>query len=427
MNSGSDRLDHALARAFMTALLHQGLIVLALLAVLGAAWVCLRAWAPAAPLLGRVRSALGPAVPAAPAAPAVLTPAEPTGRRLLRIGFGVLWLIDGILQAQPNMPAGLPSQVIEPTAGTSPPWVQHVVHWGQAAWVSHPVPAGSAVVWIQVGLGVWLLGAPRGTLSRLAGLASVGWGLVVWVFGESFGGIFAPGLTWLTGAPGAVLIYVAAGALIALPPRTWRSPRAGQLTLAGLGLFLAVMAGLQAQPSLGYWRGTSYGQSGPLASMVQAMSRTPQPGFLSAWVAAFGSFDEAHGFAVNLFVVAALAVTGAAFLSGRPWLIRPALIGFTVLCLADWVLVEDLGFLGGLGTDPNSMIPFILLASGGYLALTRPAPLAAEAETEAMASAAATPEAAARAVLAAGPFYPERRWCAPRTLLGGAAGSTFRS
>jgi len=48
-----------------------------------------------------------------------------------------------------------------------------------------------------------------------------------------------------------------------------------------------------------------------------------------------------------------------------------------VLCLADWVLVEDLGFLGGLGTDPNSMIPFILLASGGYLALTRPATLTA--------------------------------------------------
>ena len=38
---------------------------------------------------------------------------------------------------------------------------------------------------------------------------------------------------------------------------------------------------------------------------------------------------------------------------------------------ADWVLIEDLGFLGGLGTDPNSMIPMALLAAGGYLALTR--------------------------------------------------------
>jgi cytochrome oxidase Cu insertion factor (SCO1/SenC/PrrC family) len=41
-----------------------------------------------------------------------------------------------------------------------------------------------------------------------------------------------------------------------------------------------------------------------------------------------------------------------------------------VLCLANWVLVQDFGFLGGLGTDPNSMIPFILLFSAGYLALT---------------------------------------------------------
>ena len=57
-----------------------------------------------------------------------------------------------------------------------------------------------------------MLAASRGPLSRLAGLASVGWGLVVWVFGEAFGSIFAPGLTWLFGAPGAVLIYCVAGA-----------------------------------------------------------------------------------------------------------------------------------------------------------------------------------------------------------------------
>jgi protein SCO1/2 len=88
-------------------------------------------------------------------------------------------------------------------------------------------------------------------------------------------------------------------------------------------------------------------------------------------VSAFGTFTAAHGFAVNLFAVAALAVTGAAFVSGQPRLIRPALIFFVVLCLADWVLIEDFGFFGGLGTDPNSMIPFGLLAVAGYLALVR--------------------------------------------------------
>ncbi len=367
MNSGSDRSDPAVAAAFRAALLHQGLIALLILAVLAAAWAVMRA---------RHRGS----APAAPIAPGrrvvVLAGAEPAGRRLLRIGFGLLWLFDGILQAQPAMPTGLPSQVVEPTAGVSAPWVQHLVRLGQTGWIHHPVPAASAAVWIQIGLGSWLLAAPRGTLSRLAGLASVAWGVIVWVFGESFGGIFAPGLTWLTGAPGAVLIYVVAGVMIALPWGAWASPRLGQLTLAGLGLFLAVMAGLQAQPSLGYWQGTSYGQPGPLATMVQSMAQTPQPGFLSRWVAAFGALDQAHGFAVNLFAVTALAAVGAAFLSGRRWLIRPGLIAFTALCLADWVLIQDLGFLGGVGTDPNSMIPFILLAWAGYLALRRPTALA---------------------------------------------------
>jgi hypothetical protein len=59
-----------------------------------------------------------------------------------------------------------------------------------------------------------MLAAEHGRLSRLAGLVSVGWAAVVWVFGEAFGGLFAPGLTVLFGAPGAVLFYAVAGALL---------------------------------------------------------------------------------------------------------------------------------------------------------------------------------------------------------------------
>jgi cytochrome oxidase Cu insertion factor (SCO1/SenC/PrrC family) len=138
------------------------------------------------------------------------------------------------------------------------------------------------------------------------------------------------------------------------------------------------MAVLQAWPGRGFWQGTAHGQPGTLAGMTSSMTPTPQPHILSAWITAFTGFDEAHGYAVNLFAVAALAVTGAAFLSGRRLLIGPVLAGFIALCLADWVLVEDFGFLGGLGTDPNSMLPFALLAVGGYLALTS-APAAAQA------------------------------------------------
>jgi hypothetical protein len=301
--------------------------------------------------------------------------AEPAGRTVLRLGFGALWVLDGILQAQPMMVTGLPSRVVEPAAASSPPWVRDLVHWGVAAWSDHPLLAATAAVWIQAGLGLWLLVARGGPLSRLAGLASAGWGLTVWVFGEAFGGVFAPGLTWMSGAPGAALLYCAAWVLIALPVRAWRPAKLGRFLLPGTGLLVTGMAVLQAWPGRGFWQGTLDGRPGTLTGMIQAMSTTSQPRPLAAAVAGFGAFTAAHGFTVNLFTVVALAAVGACFLSARPALARIAATGFTVVCLADWVLVQDLGFLGGLGTDPNSMIPYVLLAWAGYAALSRP-PLA---------------------------------------------------
>jgi cytochrome oxidase Cu insertion factor (SCO1/SenC/PrrC family) len=356
MNSGLDVTNPVLVAAFRAALLHQGLIVLALLAVLSVAWAGARLLDPA----GRAGS------------PVV---AEAAGRRLLRVSFGILWIFDGLLQAQPAMAAGLPSDVIQPTAASSPAWVQHVVNWAGTTWSYHPIQAGAAAVWIQVGIGAWLLAAPRGTSSRLAGLASAGWGLVVWVFGEAFGGIFAPGLTWLFGAPGAVVFYCVAGALVAAPERYWRTPELGRKIVAGMGLFFAGMAVLQAWPGRGFWAGSQHGRPGTLAGMVQSMAGTHQPALFAGWVAGFASFSAAHGFAVNLVAVIALAAIGAGLLIGQGLPLRLSLILMIALCLADWVLIEDFGFFGGLGTDPNSMLPILALASGGYLALTHlPAP-----------------------------------------------------
>src|SRR5580692_7241149 len=148
------------------------------------------------------------------------------------------------------MAIGLPSQVIEPTAASSPHWVQHVVNWAGTTWSYHPMQAGASAVWIQIGIGLWMLAAPRGRLSRLAGLASACWGLLVWVFGEAFGGIFAPGLTWLFGAPGAVLFYCLAGTLVALPDRAFATPRTGRIMVRSCGIFFLAMAVLQAWPGV---------------------------------------------------------------------------------------------------------------------------------------------------------------------------------
>ncbi|MDQ2876017.1 MAG: SCO family protein [Actinomycetota bacterium] len=286
-----------------------------------------------------------------------------------------MWIIDGILQAQPQMVSGLPSGVVQPAAAASPRWVQHLVDLGSTTWTFHPVQAAASAVWIQAGLGLWLIAASTGWWSRLGGVVSVAWGLIVWVFGEAFGGIFAPGLTWMSGAPGAVVLYVAAGAAIALPLRAWAGPRPGRLIVAGVGLLWAGLAVLQAWPGRGYWQGPG----GALTGIVQNMAHASQPRGQAAMVSAFASFTSAHGFAVNLFAVITLGLLSLAFLSGQPRLLRVAVPIAVVFCLADWGLIQDFGVPGGLGTDPNSMVPWVLLLGGGYLAVTRVPDMAAAA------------------------------------------------
>lgn len=396
MGSNPGAAGAFLAAAFRSALVHQLAVIAVIALVLLTAWSVLR-WR----------------VPAAPGAGAAAWREEPPARRVLRVGFGGLWLFDGILQIQPGMPAGLADQVIKPAAASSPHWVQTLVGWGVTLWDYHPVTAAASAVWIQAGIGLALLLAPRGPWSRLAALAGAGWGLVVWAFGESFGGIFAPGLSALFGAPGAALLYAVAGALLALPGTAWRRRRPARALLGAAGVFFLLMAVLQAWPSSRFWDGTVAGKPGPLAAMIQQMASTPQPRVLASLVTSFGDLAQSHGFAVNLVAVIVFAAGGAALCAtaARParrpaadgpaspggQVQRYAVVTLAACCLVIWLLCEDLGLFGGLGTDPNSMPPLILLFTAGYAGLApAPEPVAAE-------------PAAADAPVSAAPAVPRLR------------------
>ncbi len=344
--------------AFHTTLLFQGLIVLVIAGLVLLAWSFIRRMQLERPKATQ---------------PVPVLPPEPVARRLLRICFGLLWILDGILQGQPGMPMGMVPKVIRPALAGSPAWVHDLVNDATAIWIRHPPSAAAGAVWIQVGIGVWLLAAPRGSWSRLGGLVSVGWGLVVWVFGEAFGGIFGPGYSVLFGAPGAALLYCVAGVLIALPERLWLTSRLGRRVGQVTGLFLVGMAVLQAWPNRGFWlgQGPHADNSRTLVAMVTQMAKTPQPHWLSSWVAGFGAFDAAHAWGVNLFVVIVLAGVGLGLLTARRTLVAVAVTAGVLGCLVDWVLIEDLGFFGGVGTDPNSMIPLAVVLVAGYVAMSR--------------------------------------------------------
>jgi cytochrome oxidase Cu insertion factor (SCO1/SenC/PrrC family) len=369
MSTGLPANNSTVVHDFQSALVHQALVVVLILMLLAVAWNLLRA----AELRRAMSNARSDGQPVASTPPLAAATFEPAARRLLRIGFGLLWILDGLLQAQSSMPLGMTTQVIQPSASTSPSWVQHLVNFGGTIWNDHPVTAATAVVWIQFGIGVWLLVAPRGWWSRSGGIVSAGWALAVWVFGEAFGGIFAPGLSFLNGAPGSVLFYLFAGVIIGLPEGYFSDGRIGVVISRAVGAFFVVMGVLQAWPGRGYWQGKLAAHSGlgALALMVHQMAQTPQPRVARSVVSAFSSFDASHGFAVNLVVVVVLLVLGAALLTADMRVLRYAVPVTVLISVGVWVFVQDLGLFGGTGTDPNSMIPLSLVVISAYLAISR--------------------------------------------------------
>ncbi len=365
MTRGVTTGNHLVVAAFYSTLLHQLLALFCVVLVAVLCWNGLRTVQYRRALRSGDASAFharGPGV------------GEPAARALLRWAFGGFWVLDGLLQLQSSMPLGMASGVFSPAASGAPRWVLDVVQVSVNAWSRHPVTAAAATVWIQVGLGVLVLAAPRGRWSRLSGVAAATWGLVVWVFGEAFGGLFTPGASVLFGLPGAALFYVAAGVLLALPESSWRTASLGRGLLRALGAVFCATAVLQAWPGRGFWQGHATARAGPglLDQMVTQMSANPQPGPLASVLRWFARLDAAHGFAVNLVVVVVLAAIGLALVVGRRRVLLAGVVAALCFAVVDWVVVQDFGFLGGVGTDPNSMPPIAALLGVGTLGVLRP-------------------------------------------------------
>ncbi|MDT4892761.1 MAG: hypothetical protein QOE97_1796 [Pseudonocardiales bacterium] len=277
---------------------------------------------------------------------------EPSARAFLRVTFGLLWIVAGLLQAQPKMPAGFVPDVLSPAIASAPRWFGDVVSPLVRAWERHPVSADTVTVSVQVGIGLLLILGRRGLLARLGPWLSIAWSAAVWALGEAFGGLLSTGASWLSGAPGAVLAYAAAAGLL-LAPWEWWDRGAAQLTARRFAaVWLGVGAVLQALPAEKQW--TSAGLAEPFVTG----SSHPQPAFLLQPIARLATIAHEHPAAVNATVIVLLAVTATAlWLSGRTVVVVAGL----VLCGLTWWLGQDFGVLGGTATDPNSGLPLAVL------------------------------------------------------------------
>ena len=173
---------------------------------------------------------------------------EPAARRFLRLALGGLWIVDGLLQAQPLMPAGFVANNITPHVPDEPGWLREMTAVGTRAWDRHPVLADAAVVWLEVGLGIWLI-VGRRALGRAAAIAGIVVALAIWVVGEGGGGLLASGAGWLAGAPGAALVYALAAGLLLVPQPWWADGRARLAVRATVAGWFLVAAALQAVPA----------------------------------------------------------------------------------------------------------------------------------------------------------------------------------
>jgi len=281
---------------------------------------------------------------------------ESRSRSLLRYGFGVLWIVDGILQFQPSMPLGLGNNVVAPAMDGTPGWLHHLMQAGINMWNAHPLTLAVGAAWIQVGIGLLLI-VSNGGLGRFSAGVSAGWAGLIWLIGNGAGGIFSPAGSLLFGWPGATLFYVVAGVWIAADPRIFVE-KFSLLTIR----FLSVVAGLgalrQCLPSDGFWRG---GNANALTAMTQSMTQAAQPHWVASVALHGGTVAGTLGGGFNLAVVLWLAVTSVGLWiapkhqwSWPSW----SLALFGVLF---WLVAQDAAFFGGLSTDLNSLLPLAVL------------------------------------------------------------------
>src|ERR1700677_1878356 len=133
-------------------------------------------------------------------------------RRSLQIALGVIWIFDGLLKFQPALfkPIFI-DNVIRPMAVGQPTLVASTINH-MANFLSHEATMWVAIFGlIEIAIGVGLLS--RRTV-KPALVASLVWGIGIYVFGEGLGMVLTGDTSPLQGAPGAVCFYILLGVMV---------------------------------------------------------------------------------------------------------------------------------------------------------------------------------------------------------------------
>ncbi len=344
----------------------------------------------------------------------------------LRWCLGGLWLLDGLLQLQPPMfGSAVVRGVLQPALAGNPRWADAPLALTIRVFAAYPVLVNAQIAAAQLAIGLSLLlwGRRRAWPFWL----SLGWGVLLWPFGQAFGGVLATGASLWTGAPGSAAGYAlltwAAWPLPALSrgPRAEREGASGppiraasralarrrSLIRQALGLVWAVGAALQAQ--------AAFFTSPGLSHLVTA-GAAGEPAWLAALLLWMGHAVAGRAALCNAASVALFAAC-AIGLWTRCWR-RPALWLSIGLAGLAWVFGQALGaLLSGMATDPNTAPLLVLVA----LSVWPRRPFRPDALTTEGPPAAAERPRSGREPAARGALRASRPGAAPRRRAGPAA------
>lgn len=315
----------------------------------GSRWSCLAGRCRA--FLSVVRATLG---------------ARHLSRRKLQLALAFFWLLDGALQLQPFMlTRGFAERVIAPSAGGQPASVAAMVHWATSLILLDPPVWDVLFAATQLAIGVALL-FPRSVRGAVA--ASIAWSLGVWALGEGFGGLAGGRATFLTGAPGAVILYALLG-LAAWPSfgperRDAVMPASSHWTRR-----LQVLAAPAPDEPPARWVPAAWAGLWGLFALLRALPANDSSEVLATqlranavsvpnWAAhadrVLATAGSRGGTAVVAFVVALELAIG--LLGIWPGALRRVGVAAGIaMAVAVWVLGQAFGQIPtGMGTDPSS-------------------------------------------------------------------------
>ena len=271
-------------------------------------------------------------------------------QKFIRLSFGVLWIVDAILQVQPEMNNLFAQYTLYPILqmGTVPAFF---AKFAIKFWDTNPPMIDLAAAMVQLYVGALTLAVKNGRLFVAVQAIAIIWSIGIWFFGEGLGGVLSVGSTFLTGLPGSVLFYAIASILLII--LLYRSEYSAHKIIKFSMVMVFIISFIeQVLPLNNFWHNI------PLQIY-------PSPDNFLNFAVVVQTFIYNRSFLFNLiFSVILIFITLTWVFSDR---IGPIFTFF--FAMFSWVVYQGLGIFGPFSTDSNSGLIVAILCVSDILML----------------------------------------------------------